>query len=88
MPRATISDMVFLGEASIRIQNTVSNANLAEVFRRAGLLDHIIVNPSQQGNVSTKMAATVVSALVGAVHEDAGTDAALLFTVTLGILEM
>ena len=52
----------------------VSNVNLAQAGRVAGLDALVIGNPSQLGMVSDKTVATTVEALLGAVYLDSGKD--------------
>lgn len=69
----------------MRMQQVAKNDNLANVFDTADLWPHVIVNPAQQGGVSPKTKATIIEALLGAVYEDAGIDAALGVMHHLGI---
>lgn len=59
------------------MKDVAGNENLAAIFDMAHLSPHVIGNPAQKGMMSTKIKATVVEALLGAVYEDAGLDAAL-----------
>lgn len=59
------------------MQRVVNNLNLANIFDTANLDPYVIYNPSQQGFLSPKSKATIVEALLGAVNEDGGTEAAL-----------
>jgi dsRNA-specific ribonuclease len=67
------------------MNRVANNHNLANVFDTANLSPHVIGNPSQQGVISPKTKATLVEALLGAVSEDGGIEAALEVMHTLEI---
>ncbi|KEQ73745.1 ribonuclease III, partial [Aureobasidium namibiae CBS 147.97] len=59
-----------LGDWDSQRQRLLSNNNLARVARESGLVDCMVVNPRNPVQASTKLAAALVEAIVGAVWID------------------
>lgn len=58
------------GDWDSQRQRLLSNTNLARVARESGLVDCMIVNPRNPVQASTRLAAALVEAIVGAVWVD------------------
>lgn len=58
------------GDWDSQRQRLLSNNNLARVARESGLVDCMVVNPRNPVQASTKLAAALVEAIVGAVWID------------------
>ncbi|TDZ15126.1 Ribonuclease 3 [Colletotrichum orbiculare MAFF 240422] len=69
-----------------RIEALLSNSTLAAICDTVGLTGHIVGNPSQGGAVSSRLKATTVEAVIGAVFMDAGFEAARASMERMGII--
>lgn len=68
----------------------MSNTNLARVARESGLVEFMVVNPRNPVQASSKLAATLVEAIIGAVWIDSGESIVAVRNVmeTLGIMTL
>lgn len=78
-----------IGTTSVFHDMNARNTNLTLIGRSRGLDKYIHVNPSQWGQVSDKVMATTVEAIIGAVFIDSDWNISIvkLVLVMLGILE-
>lgn len=65
-----LTSLTAKGDWDAQRQQLLSNNNLARVARESGLVDCMIVNPRNPVQASTKLAANLVEAIVGAVWFD------------------
>ncbi|KAF2278992.1 ribonuclease III [Westerdykella ornata] len=61
-------------EGTNEVINLAKNTKLSQVAHESGLVEYVIKNPCQQGQVGQRTAASTVEALVGAVYLDCGED--------------
>jgi ribonuclease-3 len=68
----------------------LSNSNLARVAHESGLIECMVVNPRNPVQASTKLAATLVEAVIGAVWIDSGESIVVVRNVmeTLGLMTL
>lgn len=57
---------------SNEVKNLCRNRKLNQVAQKSGLVEYVVKNPCQQGQVPQATAASTVEALVGAVYLDSG----------------
>lgn len=78
-----------IGATTVFHDMNARNTNLALIGRSRGLDKYIHVNPCQWGQVSDKVMATAVEALIGAVFIDSDWNISIVQSVIvkLGILE-
>jgi dsRNA-specific ribonuclease len=60
------------------LQQQACDANLASVARDIGLARHLALHPGHIGPVSTKILATGMEAIFGAIYEDCGGDMSIV----------
>jgi dsRNA-specific ribonuclease len=58
------------GDWGSKRQHLLSNNNLARVARETGLVDCMVVNPRNPVQASTKLAASLIEAIIGAAWID------------------
>ncbi|KAH8727339.1 ribonuclease III domain-containing protein [Phaeosphaeriaceae sp. PMI808] len=61
-------------EGSNKVKNLCRNRKLSQVAQESGLVNYVVKNPCQQGDVPQETAASTVEAVVGAVYLDCGND--------------